>query len=117
MSIGIFLFVVNIDYSVSLGVMGYLARTLGISPHTQPAKYGELVGYLCIVPVFFSIFVFLIAGCKAKTLMKKEQAKETPRIYKKAETSFFRQRGGVARFGEIDFDLDEVFEDVIFSKQ
>ena len=28
MSIGIFLFVVNIDYSVALGTMGFLARTL-----------------------------------------------------------------------------------------
>ena len=40
MSIGIFLFVVNIDYSIALGTMGYLARSYGISPKDKPKEYG-----------------------------------------------------------------------------
>ena len=88
MSIGIFLFVVNIDYSVALGTMGYLAKSLNISPKLEPHKYGELVGYLCIGPVFLAIFVFLIAGCKAKNLKKKNEKEGRKTGYEKHSLHF-----------------------------
>lgn len=65
LSIGIFLFTVNIDYSFALGAAGFVKSEYHLT-HDQPAEYGKWVGILCIIPVAFAIPIFYIAGIMSK---------------------------------------------------
>ena len=65
LSIGIFLFTVNIDYSFALGAAGTVKTEQNLS-HDRPAEYGFWVGILCIIPVVMAIPIFYLAGIMAK---------------------------------------------------
>jgi hypothetical protein len=65
LSIGIFLFTVNIDYSFALGAAGYVKEKQQLSSD-RPEAYGKWVGLLCIIPVALAIPIFYFAGVMAK---------------------------------------------------
>ena len=65
LSIGIFLFTVNIDYSVALGAAGFVKSKYNLT-HDNPVEYGKWVGLLCIIPVAMAIPIFYFAGVMSK---------------------------------------------------
>lgn len=66
LSIGIFLFTLNIDTSFALAVAGFVKSKYNLSSH-YPELYGKWVGLLCIIPVALAIPIVYFAGKAVKT--------------------------------------------------
>ena len=67
LSIGIFLFTVNVDYTVALYVMGKLSEKYDLTHH-NPVKMGDFISAVCGIPVALAIPVMICAGCKMKAV-------------------------------------------------
>ena len=65
LSIGIFLFTINVDYTVALYVMGQLSHSFNLS-HTRAKEFGNFIGLTCGIPVLLAIPVMICAGKKIK---------------------------------------------------
>ena len=65
LSIGIFLFAVNVDYGFALGAAGFVKSKYQLT-HDRPKEYGFWVGILCIIPVALAIPIFYFAGIMSR---------------------------------------------------
>ena len=64
LSIGIFLFTVNVDYAVALKTTAVIIEKLGLK--SDESSYGHYLFYLCAIPAGLAIPLFYFAGLSAK---------------------------------------------------
>ena len=67
LSIGIFLFTVNVDYTVALYTMGILSEKFLLTHH-EAKRMGNFIGLVCGIPVAIAIPVFICAGLRIKAV-------------------------------------------------
>jgi hypothetical protein len=64
LSIGIFLFTVNVDYAVALKTTAIIIEELKLKSNSS--EYGNTLFYLCAIPAGAAIPLFFFAGLSAK---------------------------------------------------
>jgi hypothetical protein len=68
LSIGIFLLVVSVDYSVSIEAIQAVVGALHLKPNHSGGEYGDVVFWFCAVPAAIAIPLFYFAGISSKGL-------------------------------------------------